>query len=95
MLVVFGDNLDAPTGVPGFSWRTSFEGCQTFIARVNAAGGNAKMLHLPSVGIRGNSHMLMQDKNNLEVADLILKWLHRNVDKSKGNGGKDNSHHEH
>ena len=24
-------------------------------------------------GIRGNSHMIMQDKNNLQIADLILQ----------------------
>ena len=30
---------------------------------------------LPEVGIKGNSHMLMMDKNNGQVADLIQKWL--------------------
>jgi hypothetical protein len=30
---------------------------------------------LPKLGIKGNSHMLMMDKNNLEVAALIQKWL--------------------
>ena len=29
----------------------------------------------PEVGIKGNSHMLMQDKNNAEIADVIQKWL--------------------
>jgi pimeloyl-ACP methyl ester carboxylesterase len=93
ILVVFGDNLDAPTGVAGFSWRTSFEGCQAFIARVNAAGGNARMLYLPSLGIPGNSHMLMQDKNNRQVADLILAWMDRNVD--TGKHGDKGSPHDH
>ena len=26
-------------------------------------------------GIKGNSHMVMMDKNNAEVAALIQKWL--------------------
>ncbi len=26
-------------------------------------------------GIKGNSHMMMMDKNNAEVAGLIQKWL--------------------
>ena len=37
----------------------------------------AEMLHPPDLGIRGNSHMLMQDKNNLQIADLILAWIGR------------------
>jgi hypothetical protein len=24
---------------------------------------------------RGLSHMLMQDRNNLQIADLILQWI--------------------
>jgi hypothetical protein len=30
---------------------------------------------LPQVGIKGNSHMMMMDRNNAEVAGLIQKWL--------------------
>ena len=34
------------------------------------------MLSPAEAGIlRGNSHMIMQDKNNLQIADLILKWI--------------------
>ena len=33
------------------------------------------MLNPPDRGIRGNSHMIMQDKNNLQIADLILQWI--------------------
>lgn len=79
LLVVFGDNLDAPAVIPGFSWRTAFEGCNAFVSRVNAAGGNARMLRLPERGISGNSHMIMQDRNNLQIADLILKWIDESV----------------
>jgi hypothetical protein len=28
--------------------------------------------------------MMMQDKNNLQVADLILKWIDENVGQAKG-----------
>jgi pimeloyl-ACP methyl ester carboxylesterase len=75
ILVVFGDHLT----VEPRNWRRAFENCKDFIARVNAAKGNAKMLHPPELGIRGNSHMIMQDKNNLEIADLILDWIDKNV----------------
>ena len=33
------------------------------------------VVNLPELGIKGNSHMLMMDKNNVETADLIHKWL--------------------
>jgi hypothetical protein len=38
-------------------------------------------MHLPKLGIRGNSHMLMQDRNNLQLADLILSWIDGHVEK--------------
>jgi pimeloyl-ACP methyl ester carboxylesterase len=79
MMVVYGDHLDTPTGIPDFSWQAAHDGCRAFVARVNAAGGSARMLHLPEQGIRGNSHMVMQDRNNLRVADLILKWIDESV----------------
>ena len=42
-------------------------------------GGTAEMLYPADIGIRGNSHVLMQDKNNLQIADLILKWIDRHT----------------
>ena len=73
ILVVFGDYRDTPTGLPGFpTWQARFEGCQAMIGRITKAGGQAEMLAPPDRGIRGNSHMIMQDKNNLQIADLIL-----------------------
>jgi hypothetical protein len=31
-------------------------------------------MSLPKLGIKGNSHRLMQDKNNLQLADLISDY---------------------
>jgi hypothetical protein len=38
-------------------------------------------VHLPEVpGIgTGNSHMFMQDHNNLKIADLIIGWIEQHV----------------
>jgi pimeloyl-ACP methyl ester carboxylesterase len=85
VLVVFGDHRDTPTGI-GIrpSWQLSFEGCQTLIGRLKAAGGQAEMLSPTETGIRGNSHMIMQDKNNLPIADLILKWIDERVSTRSG-----------
>ena len=46
-----------------------------FAAAVRAAGGRADVIDLPAVGIRGNSHMMMMDRNNAEIAALIQDWL--------------------
>ena len=85
-LVMFGDHLGDVQGGPA-NWKTSFEGCQTFVKQVNAAGGDAQMMYLPEMGIRGNSHMLMQDKNNLQLADLILGWIDQHVESKKAARG--------
>ena len=79
-LMVFGDHLGDVKGGPA-NWQTSFDSCQAYVKRVVAAGGDAQMMHLPAVGIRGNSHMLMQDRNNLQVADLIAGWIDAHVER--------------
>jgi pimeloyl-ACP methyl ester carboxylesterase len=73
-LVIFGDHLDV---TPTFT--TALAACRALIAQIKAKGGNAQTLHLPDVGIHGNSHMMMMDANNIQIADLILKWIDRNV----------------
>jgi pimeloyl-ACP methyl ester carboxylesterase len=76
LLVVFGDHRDNPTGLPTLpTWQERFERCQTLIDRLKKVGSQAEMLDPTSRGIRGNSHMIMQDKNSLQIADLVLQWL--------------------
>ena len=79
-LVMFGDHLsDVPTII--VSWQKTYEACDAYVHKVTAAGGDAQMMHLPKMGIRGNSHMLMQDKNNLQLADLILGWIDKHAER--------------
>jgi len=78
-LVVFGDHLGDVPSMPTM-WKERFESCGKFVEQVNAAGGDATMMHLPKYGQFGNSHMLMQDKNSNQVADLILKWIDEHVE---------------
>ena len=51
---------------------------------INRHGGDAVLVHLPEIGIKGNSHFLMQEKNNKEIMKLALDWLH-----SKGLDGRE------
>ncbi len=54
--------------------------CLTEMQQIKAAGGDITFVWLPDAGLSGNSHMFMQDKNNLEVADLIITWISEHVD---------------
>jgi hypothetical protein len=83
ILVMFGDHLGDVQGRFASLWTTNFDTCQKFVQQVTAAGGDAQLMHLPKLGIKGNSHMLMQDKNNLQLADLILAWIDKHVERSK------------
>jgi pimeloyl-ACP methyl ester carboxylesterase len=40
-----------------------------------AAGGKADVFDLPVMGIKGNTHMLMMDRNSDDIAKLIGEWL--------------------
>ncbi len=80
ILVMFGDHLGDVPGRFASVWTTNLETCQKFVQQVTDAGGDAQMMHLPKLGIRGNSHMMMQDKNNLQLADLILGWIDQHVE---------------
>lgn len=74
ILVLFGDYVDQ---FP--RWAPRLANCRAFVAAANAAGGRAEVLVLPEIGIHGNTHMLMQDDNNLQIADLLLAWIGKNV----------------
>lgn len=48
---------------------------QLFADAVTRHGGDAEILSLPEIGIHGNTHFPMSDLNNLEIADLLSKFL--------------------
>jgi pimeloyl-ACP methyl ester carboxylesterase len=78
-LIMYADNLDGATGLPGPGWQARFDDCHALVKRLNEAKGIAQIISLPKMGIRGNSHLVMMDTNNLQIADLILKWMDTNV----------------
>ena len=70
ILVVYGDNArDHPR------WSKIRQGGVDYAAVLKSAGGSIDVIDLPDVGIKGNSHMIMMDKNSNVVADVIQKWL--------------------
>ena len=81
VLVMFGDHL-GDVNAP-FSWVDAKNACDAFIQQLKKAGGDAEMMYLPAMGIKGNSHMLMQDKNSNQLADLLIAWIDRHVEARK------------
>jgi hypothetical protein len=39
------------------------------------AGVKPTHIKLADLGIRGNSHVMMNEKNNKDIAAVIVKWL--------------------
>ncbi len=69
-LMVFGDFIPQDT-----RWPKMRERDLDYAEAVRAAGGSVEVINLPEIGIKGNSHMIMMDRNSAQVADLIQKWL--------------------
>jgi len=69
---VFGDNIDKSP-----NWTGYLETCRKFVALLNARGGKAEILMLPSVGLHGNTHIAFADLNNVAVADQLSLFLRR------------------
>ena len=44
-------------------------------AAIQAAGGKGDVIWLPKQAILGNSHLLMQDNNNDDIARMIMERL--------------------
>ncbi len=57
------------------NWRVRLQMARKFVETINRHGGNATLVELPKIGIHGNTHFLMQDLNNDELASLLDKWL--------------------
>ena len=70
VLFVIGDNAkDHPR------WSKIRAGDVEYADALKAAGGSVDFVDLPDVGIKGNSHMMMMDRNSDQIAELINKWL--------------------
>jgi hypothetical protein len=77
ILIVYGDNIPAqPTNIPTQdAWRVRLAMAKLWVAAINKHGGDARLVHLPEVGIKGNTHFPFSDLNNVEIADQVLKFL--------------------
>lgn len=77
IIIYYGDNIAKdPTNVWNKDhWRSGLEMAKLWVAAINKHGGDAQVVHLPAIGIYGNTHFLMSDLNNVAVANLLAGWL--------------------
>lgn len=77
IIIYYGDYIpDQPSQNPGKEqWRAALTMAKLWRETVNKYGGDVTLIHLPEIGIKGNTHFPFSDLNNLEIADLLSKWL--------------------
>ncbi|TWF58353.1 alpha/beta hydrolase [Neorhizobium alkalisoli] len=77
IVLYYGDNFSTePTKERGEdNWRVRLAMARLWVDAVNRHGGDARLVHLPDIGIRGNTHFLMSDLNNVQIADEVSKFL--------------------
>ena len=77
IIIYYGDNIpETQSTNPGADgWRVRLAMARLWRDAVNKHGGDVTVVHLPEVGLRGNTHFPFSDLNNIQVADLMSKWL--------------------
>lgn len=77
IIIYYGDNIPThPVSEPHQDyWRASLQMARRWAETVNRLGGDVTIVHLPEIGITGNTHFLFSDKNNVEIADHLSHWF--------------------
>lgn len=77
IMLYYGDYIpEQPSDNPGQDgWRARLEMARLWRDVVNQHGGDVTVIHLPEIGIKGNTHFPFSDLNNIEIADLLSDFL--------------------
>ncbi|MBP2171108.1 pimeloyl-ACP methyl ester carboxylesterase [Erwinia toletana] len=77
VLIIYGDNIpDKPVAMPAQdSWRVRLAMARKWRDVVNQHGGDVNVLHLPEIGIKGNTHFPFSDLNNIQIADQVSQFI--------------------
>ncbi|MCB4769088.1 alpha/beta fold hydrolase [Ancylobacter sp. Lp-2] len=77
IVIFYGDNIpETATDIPTQdAWRARLAMARLWRDAVNRHGGDATLVHLPEIGIRGNTHFPFSDLNNVEIADQVSAFL--------------------
>jgi hypothetical protein len=76
--IVFGDNIPTtPQGDFGTDLhRIVLVRARQFAETLRRHGGDVTFLHLPDIGVHGNTHFAFSDLNNVQIANLMSQYLH-------------------
>lgn len=77
IVIVYGDYIPkGPMPNPGQDqWRVRLDMARLWRDAMNSRGGDVTLVHLPELGIHGNTHFPFSDLNNVEIADLMSSFL--------------------
>ena len=77
VLILYGYNIpEQAVDLPAQdSWRARLKMARLWRDAVNRHGGDVRLVHLPEIGIHGNTHFPMSDLNNVQIADLVAQFL--------------------
>lgn len=68
-LGVYGDYLESRNQI------NRFKAVERTVEIINEQGGHAKVIRLTEEDIKGNSHLMMLDKNSSQISNIIISWL--------------------
>lgn len=79
-LYVWGDYLDEfqtwqKNGVGDSYYKT----VKKYYDRLSSISTVTAWIELPEIGIKGNTHMMIHDRNSADIATLVQKWLKENI----------------
>lgn len=79
IIIYFGDYIpiEETDAYSQNFWRNVLATARQWAEVVNSHGGDVTIVHLPEEGIKGNTHFLMSDLNNQDVAEHLSHWLNR------------------
>ena len=81
-LFVWGDFLGEEYSSERYTWVGDFAYTRTMRnlhRRILEMDGDSSWIHLPEIGICGNTHALMMEDNSAQIADMICDWIKAHV----------------
>lgn len=76
IIIYYGDFLSETKEHPEqYEWTLRLDLARQWADIVNRHGGDVTVIHLPEIGIHGNTHFPFSDLNNIEIADHLSRFL--------------------
>lgn len=79
IVIYYGDNIptEASENQGQDNWRVRLKMARLWADKINQHGGNASVVHLPEIGIYGNTHFPFSDLNSQKIAELLSTWIEK------------------